>query len=564
MKAVGIDLGTSNSVASYWENGEIHLVPNEHGNYLVPSFVGMDDQGELVVGEIAKERYITHPKLTAGAFKRFMGTNKKYELGNKSYHSIELSAILLKNIKQNIENHLSEPCEEVIISVPAYFNNVQREATLSAAQLAGFKVKQLISEPTAAAIAYGLNKQEDQTILVLDLGGGTFDVSLLDLFEGIMQVEAISGDNYLGGEDFTNILILDFLQKNQLLDNQLTSADQALLYQKMEQLKRTLSDEPKIIQCSLSMGDFEYAMGMDEYTHLCQKLLQKMRAPISRVLSDAKMSLTEIDHVILVGGATRCPVVRQYVAKLLKKIPYTKLEPDYVIAYGAGIQAHQRLTNNEQKELILTDVCAHSMGVDVVKMIGEGRFEDGYYSVIIERNTTIPVSREEDYYTVSDNQREIVFGIYQGENLKVENNLKIGELSLAIPPNMPKNYPVTCRFTYDVSGILEVMIQDKKTGTMKRAVFEETPGTLSPAEIEEALEKLSHLKVHPKERAENQLLLARLNRLYMETVGEQRQYIERLIIGVQQLLDSQEEELIKREIRRYIQEVNQIESELWM
>lgn len=560
MTAIGIDLGTSNSLICFWDGEKSVVIPSQHGNHLVPSVVGIDDDGEVLVGEVAKERLITHPEKTAATFKRFMGTDKVYQLGTHTFSPIELSALVLRTLKQNAELYLKEPCTEAIISVPAYFNNAQREATLEAAKLAGLTVSSLISEPTAAAVAYGLH-QEDQTILVVDLGGGTFDVSLLELFDGIMQVEAISGDNQLGGEDFTQVLILDFTIKNGLLDTSLTPVEQALLYRKMEQLKLLLGKQAfASIAITIHDVDYTYEVTVSEYEKLCQPLLNRLKMPIIRVLNDGHLKLADIDHVILVGGATKGTIVRNYFAKLLKTMPYTLLEPDETVAYGVGIQASLKEGNILKEEMILTDVCGHSMGVESMREISES-LEDGWFTPIIERNTTIPVSKEETFYSIHEQQTRMRFHVYQGESPKTSDNLKIGELVIEIPSGK-KDYPINCRFTYDTNGLLEIIVTDEQTGKSEKAIIEDSPGTLTPAEITASLAKLEKLKVHPKDRAENRLVIARLERLYAEHTGAKRQYIQELLMNFQTILNKQDEILTKRTLVEYTNIVNQLESEL--
>ncbi|WP_390221169.1 Hsp70 family protein [Vagococcus entomophilus] len=562
MKKIGIDLGTSNSLVSFWNGEQSELIPNQFGEYLTPSAVGINEKKEIVVGSIAKERQFTHPHKTATTFKRFIGTEKKYTLGDKEFSSTELSALILKSLKQDAENFFGEPCSEAIISVPAYFNNIQREATKQAAQLAGLNVQQLVSEPTAAAVAYGLHREDDQTIIVIDLGGGTFDVSLLELFEGILQVEAIAGDNQLGGEDFTRILMLDFLQQNSLEKLVLTTQEQALLYSKMEHVKLALSIHEAVkIEITLKDTIYRYSTDIKKYEQLCEKLLGRIRRPIIRAIHDANKTLTEIDRVVLVGGATKSPMIRNFIGKLLKIFPYTKLAPDETVAYGVGIQASMKSDLMLKDEMILTDVCAHTLGVDSMSKNIHGEWIDGIFSPIIERNTSIPVSKQRTYYTVIDNQKEIVFPIYQGENPRSSDNLKIGEISMKLPQKSA-GYPIDIRFTYDQNGLLEVIVKDAAANSEKRLVIEENPGSLTSEEIDSALEKLAGLKIHPKNRSENQLIIARLERLYMEFIGERRNYIQHLLIQFKALLDEQDEKLLEEQLVEYNQIIMTLEQEL--
>lgn len=555
---VGIDLGTSNSLISYWQEGAVTLVPNEFSNTITPSVVGIDDNGDVLVGEIAKERLLSHPHLTVSTFKQFMGTEKRYHLGELTFSPIELSALVLKKLKLNAESYIGEAVTEATISVPAYFNNMQREATIEAARLAGLKVTNLLSEPTAAAIAYGLHKDLDQTILVCDVGGGTYDVSLMELFEGIMQVESISGDNFLGGEDFTKVIVTDIIKQCELSEATLTNQERSLIYEKAESAKRSLEESGEITLKFRIKQDYSYSLTLNHYEELCDSLLNRMKKPLVRVLRDGGLSLDEIDKVILVGGATKSVVIRRFITKLFKIFPFVSLEPDEAIAIGAGIQASMRSGEILQEEMMLTDVCSHTMGTEIVKETPTG-FISGIYQPIIERNSPIPVSRELPFSTIVDNQTELLFGIYQGEHSRVEDNLKIGEVCIQLP-KVPKGHVVTCRFTYDVNGILEVIVKDQKYNKSERLVIEEKPGSLSQQELVAALKKLDHLKVHPKDREINRLLLAKLDSLYVEHQGIIREQVSQMSVSFEFVLDKQDDKKIRKmqkEVTQFIESISQ-------
>ncbi|WP_236674794.1 molecular chaperone HscC [Enterococcus sp. BWR-S5] len=558
---IGIDLGTSNSVVSFWDGDQIKLIPNRFGKVLTPSVVGVDDDGKILIGEIAKERLISHPQLTAAAFKRFMGTQKQYQLEAHSFSPTELSSLVLKSLKEDAEEYLKKPCTEAVISVPAYFNNIEREATIEAAKLAGLDVQNLVSEPTAAALAYGLHKDVDQSILVIDLGGGTFDVSLLEMFSGVMQVEAISGDNQLGGEDFTQVIIQDCLRKNDLAEQLLSAETQAVIYKKAERLKIELSSKEKSsFSFENEQAVFDYELTVQDYEQLCLPLLKRMRQPIGRVLNDGRIDSKSIDQMILIGGATKNPSIKNYFSRLMKIIPYTQINPDEAVGQGAGIQAALKTQQEMVNELMMTDVCAHSLGVDVVSQ-GPNGFITGVFEPIIERNTTIPVSKIKTFLTLKDNQKEVLFSVYQGEHPMVKNNLKIGELALKLPPR-PADTPVDCRFTYDSNGVLEVIVTDVE-GNENQLIIESHPGKLNAEQLQESLQKMEDLKIHPRDRAENRLLLAKLERAYTEALGDKRQYIQRLILEFQQTLEQQDDLETKRLSVKLLQQLNAMEEEQW-
>ncbi|MEW8955325.1 Hsp70 family protein [Clostridium sp.] len=546
MAKIGIDLGTSNSLVAYWDGNESKVIPNVFGKNLTPSVVGIDDNGNILIGEIAKERLMTHPNLTASVFKRFMGTEKVYSLGRYDFSPVELSSFILKSLKDDAESYLGEPCEEVIISVPAYFNNKQRQATLDAATLAGMKVENLISEPTAAAIAYGLHEAENEsTFMVIDLGGGTFDVSILELFDGVMQVLAISGDNFLGGEDFTKTIISDFIRCNNLDEVSMSEKEYLALYKKAESCKKDLSKENiASFNIKINKEEFSYTLDKNKFSKICEDIISRMRVPIGRALSDVNISPKNIDSVVLIGGSTKMPIIRSFISKFLGKIPFTNINPDEAVGIGTAINSALKERHENLSEIILTDVCPYTLGTEVVQTIG-GIMENGYFMPIIERNTTIPVSRVETLYTVIENQEEVRVDVYQGESRKVSGNLKLGELSIKMPPG-PKGQELDVRYTYDKNAILEVIVTIKSTGEEKRLVIENSPGSMSEEEIEEKLSLLKDIKMHPRDRSEYRLILARAERLYEESLGDKRKYIETLIMEFEGVLNTQIEHKIKK------------------
>ncbi|MDF2936249.1 MAG: molecular chaperone HscC [Paenibacillaceae bacterium] len=547
MTAIGIDLGTTNSLAACWtEEGPV-IIPNVHGNHLTPSVISIDENGEILVGQIAKERLISHPHLTAAVFKRYMGTEKLYKLGGHSFTPVELSSFVLRSLKSDAEAYLGRPVAEAVISVPAYFNDAQRKATKQAAEIAGLKVERLISEPTAAALAYGIDKQDRETkFLVFDLGGGTFDVSVLELFEGIMEVKSIAGDNFLGGEDFTGLLASHFLQSQGLKAESLDAKAYSALYKQAEACKLELGREhTAAMSLHLDGQQHEIRLDRSEFEKIAQPLLLRLRQPVERALRDADLSPQDLDCVILIGGATRMHLVRWAVGKMFGTLPYTTINPDEAVALGAAIQAALKARNGALEELILTDVCPYSLGTGVAKRMANGSRESGYFLPIIERNTPIPVSRVEDLYTIEDNQQHIRIEVYQGESRRVENNIKLGELHLEVPPGEAGEQRIDVRYTYDINGILEVDVLVCSTGERHNAIFEKSPGSMSREEIEARFQALKEIKIHPRDRAENRLLLARGERIYEEALGERRSEISMYIHVFENALASQNDREVK-------------------
>lgn len=557
---LGIDLGTSNSAVGYWNGDEAVLIPNVHGDLLTPSVVGIDNNHEVVIGKIAKERLITYPECTFSLFKRYMGTNKSYITGKNHFTPVDLSSFILKSLKQDAETYLGEPCDKVVISVPAYFNNLQRQATLDAAKLAGLQVEKLISEPTAAALAYGLQQLgEELSCIVLDLGGGTFDVSVLDMFEGIVQVISIAGDNYLGGEDFTEVVLQHLLKKCALDFDGLTQVEKGILYKQAEFCKQQLSEEEQVeTTFILNEQTYTYHLTQAEWQKLLENLLMKIQHPIIRALQDAKLKPKDFSAVLLIGGATKMPVFRQQMAKFFGKMPYMNLNPDEAVALGAVIQSALLNKNETFDELILTDVCGYSLGIETAKTVNNQE-KTGYFSPIIERNTTIPVSHEYPFYTTHPNQNQLHLKVFQGESMYVKNNILIGEIEFDIQPQ-PTIQQIQVRFTYDKSGILEVIVSLENGEQQVLIIENNVSHALSPNEIKERLEMLAQIKIHPRERAEVRLLLEIADRLFEESTAEKRYYIQQETARFEEAIEKQNELALKKAMKHFERKLKEIES----
>jgi molecular chaperone HscC len=561
MTTIGIDLGTTNSIVAYFgENGPI-IIPNILGSKLTPSIVSVDENNEILVGEVAKERLITHPHLTASTFKRYMGTEKQYHLGKYSFSPEELSSFVLKSLKADAEAFFGKEVHKTIISVPAYFNDTQRKATKRAAELAGLNVERLISEPTAAAISYGLHQEKSETkFIVFDLGGGTFDVSVLELYEGIMEVRSIAGDNFLGGEDFTDLLVSYFVDCEKIDIQDLDSKKRSALYKQGELCKRDLSNsnigkmsftlDGRKIERSITRADFE---------KLANQLLLRLRSPVERTLRDASIKPSDLDAIILIGGATRMPVIKSAVSRMFGKLPYSNINPDEAVALGAAIQIALKERNKSLEEIILTDVCPYTLGIQISKQIDKLNYESGYFLPIIERSTPIPVSRVERLSTIVDHQVSIDIGIYQGENRRVEENIKLGEMNIRVPSAKAGEELIDVRYTYDINGILEVEVVTVSTGEKNIVVIEKNKGSMSKEEIEERLNALKDIKIHPRDKMENRLLLAKGERLYEEALREKREWIGNLLQQFENVLFHQNERDIKRAAKELKEQLEQID-----
>ena len=561
---IGIDLGTTNSLAACFRNGKAEIIPNRLGSHLTPSVVSVTPGGTVLVGETAKERAVLHPLESASVFKRSMGTDREYELGGRKLRAEELSSLVLRSLKEDAESFLGEEVTEAIVSVPAYFNDMQRKATKRAGELAGLKVSRIINEPTAAAIAYGMAEQEDARYLVFDLGGGTFDVSILELFGSIMEVHAIAGDNFLGGEDFTTLLLNLFLERTGIDRDQLDLSTMGQLRKAAEKCKCAFSEGDEACMCC-TVGNRPYIMHLTlgEYEQACEPLLQKLRRPIERSLRDANVTLDDIDQIVLVGGATKLPVVRRFVRKLFNRAPCVRINPDEAVALGAALQCGMKARDKEIKEVVLTDVCPFTLGTEV--LVDNGVFEeDGHYLPIIERNTVIPVSRTQTVYTAQDNQTRVNVKVLQGESRVAQNNLLLGEISIAVPPGPKGRESIDITYTYDVNSLLEVDVLVRSTGKRRKLLIQSGVNKLSDEEATARMEQLQYLKQNPREEEANRLILLRGERLYEEATSDQRIAIDRAMMDFERALKKQDRIEIEKARKRLSEFLSEAERNLGM
>jgi len=545
---IGIDLGTTHSLAAVWKDGRPQLVVNALGTYLTPSCVSIDEDGSVLVGQAARDRLQTHPEVTAALFKRYMGSDKTFQVGARSYRPEELSSLVLRSLKADAEALLGEPVTEAVITVPAYFSDSQRKATRIAGQLAGLKVERLVNEPTAAALAYGLHQDEESTqFLVFDLGGGTFDVSILEMFEGVMEVRATAGDNFLGGEDFVNAIVQLFFAETGLPEA--AREDGGFMQQlvsRAETAKRALSDSESAT-LSLYWRDREHTLVLtqERFRDISEPLLARLRGPVERALRDASIRAGEIDNVVLAGGATRSPIVRQLVTRMFGRFPDMAINPDEVVALGAAVMAGLKARDAALKEVVMTDVCPYTLGVETVHRMPGGGEVDGYFSPIIERNTVVPASRVKRYVPVREGQRMLKLEIFQGEARLVRDNIALGTLDVPLPrgPNAEANVEV--RFTYDVNGLLEVEATVLATAEVHRLVIQGNSGVLSELEIAARLKQLAELKIHPRDKAENRALVAQAERVFQQLRADARERLGDEISRFELALDSQDDRQIR-------------------
>ena len=538
MTTLGIDLGTTNSLIAVFSDDGPRVLTDTAGSRSVPSVVAIDDGGKLLVGAAARARAVYRPDDAVSRFKPYMGEEHGYRLGEHALGPVSLSALVLRELKARAEEALGETIDEAVITVPAWFREPNRRATIEAARLAGLRVRHLLNEPTAAALAYGVAQGDsEQAIAVLDLGGGTFDVTILELYDGMVDVRASGGDVHLGGEDYTDVLLRHVLSGT-TTDALQTGAVRALV----ERAKRQLSHEQTVTVDLSTLGGPTVSVDRETYDRLCAPLNQRLRRCVQEALVQSGLRGPSIDHVLLVGGAVRMPAVAAIAESLFGQPAKLADDVDTLVARGAAVQAALLDKHAALRDVMVTDVLTHSLGVSVVQT-WDGEHYEGRFMAVLSRGTTLPASRQERLATLHPEQTTLVLQVFEGEHRLVEKNERIGTLEIQGLPNHPvqsgKTEAVDVRFSQDVSGLLQIDATVLSTQQTKRLVLERSSRPLQEGERAQADRRLAAIAMHPREAQANRQLLEVATSVMMVVPQAERDTVDRYILAFESAMDKQ-------------------------